>query len=55
MKCKRCRRAEAAVDLPSHHSAFCPDCFFVFFQRQVKEGIRKFRLLTPEDRVLVCV
>lgn len=55
MKCKRCRRAEAAVDLPSHHSAFCPDCFFVFFRRQVEEGIRKFRLLTPEDRVLVCV
>jgi len=55
MKCKRCRRAEAAVDLPSHHSAFCPDCFFVFFRRQVKEGIRKFRLLAPEDRVLVCV
>ena len=55
MKCKRCRRAEAAVDLPSHHSAFCPDCFFVFFRRQVKEGIRKFRLLSPEDRVLVCV
>jgi tRNA(Ile)-lysidine synthase TilS/MesJ len=55
MKCKRCRRAEASVDLPSHHSAFCPDCFFVFFQRQVKEGIRKFRLLSPADRVLVCV
>jgi tRNA(Ile)-lysidine synthase TilS/MesJ len=55
MKCKRCRRAEAAVDLPSHHSAFCPDCFFVFFRRQLEEGIRKFRLLTPEDRVLVCV
>ncbi len=55
MKCKRCRRADAAVDLPSHHSAFCPDCFFVFFRRQVVEGIRKFRLLLPEDRVLVCV
>lgn len=55
MKCKRCRRAEAAVDLPSHHSAFCPDCFFVFFRRQVQEGIRKFRLLSKEDRVLVCV
>jgi len=55
MKCKRCRRAEAAVDLPSHHAAFCPDCFFLFFQRQVKEGIRKFRLLSPSDRVLVCV
>ena len=55
MKCKRCRRAEAAVELPSHHAAFCPDCFFVFFRRQVTEGIRKLRLLSPEDRVLVCV
>lgn len=55
MKCKRCRRAEAAVELPSHHAAFCPDCFFIFFRRQVTEGIRKLRLLAPEDRVLVCV
>jgi tRNA(Ile)-lysidine synthase TilS/MesJ len=55
MKCKRCRQAEAAVDLPSHHAAFCPDCFFVFFQRQVREGIRRYRLLAPGDRVLVCV
>jgi len=55
MKCKRCRRAEAAVDLPSHHAAFCPDCFFLFFRRQVTEGIRKLRLLSPRDRVLVCV
>ncbi|MBI5904755.1 MAG: adenine nucleotide alpha hydrolase family protein [Deltaproteobacteria bacterium] len=55
MKCKRCRRADAAVELPSHHSAFCPDCFYLFFRRQVTEGIRKFRLLSPDDRVLVCV
>ncbi len=55
MKCRRCRKAVAAVDLPSHNSAFCPDCFFLFFRRQVQEGIRKFRLLSPEDRVLVCV
>jgi len=55
MKCKRCRRAEAAVDLPSHHAAFCPDCFFLFFRRQVTEGIRKHRLLSREDRILVCV
>jgi len=55
MKCKRCRRAAAAVELPSHHAAFCPDCFFVFFHRQVREGIRRFRLFSPGDRVLVCV
>ncbi len=55
MKCKRCRKTRAAVDLPSHNSAFCPECFFLFFRRQVEEGIRKFRLLSAGDRVLVCV
>ncbi|MBI5420040.1 MAG: adenine nucleotide alpha hydrolase family protein [Deltaproteobacteria bacterium] len=55
MKCTRCRKTQAAVDLPSHHSAFCPECFFVFFRRQVEEGIRNFSLLSPGDRVLVCV
>jgi uncharacterized protein (TIGR00269 family) len=55
VKCRRCRKAEAAVDLPSHNSAFCADCFFLFFRRQVVEGIRKLSLLSPEDRVLVCV
>lgn len=55
MKCRRCRKADAAVELRSHNAAFCPDCFFRFFRRQVEEGIRKQRLLSPADRVLVCV
>lgn len=55
MKCKRCRKATAAVELRSHNAAFCPECFFLFFRRQVEEGIRKHRLLAHNDRVLVCV
>jgi tRNA(Ile)-lysidine synthase TilS/MesJ len=55
MKCKRCRKATAAVELRSHNAAFCPECFFLFFRRQVEEGIRKQRLLSRRDRVLVCV
>ena len=55
MKCRRCGKTPASVDLPSHHAAFCPGCFFVFFRKQVAEGIRRFALLDPDDRVLVCV
>jgi len=55
VKCKRCRKARAAVELPSHHTAFCPECFFIFFRRQVTEGIRKLSLFSRKDRVLVCV
>lgn len=55
MKCKRCRGATAAVDLPSHHAAFCAECFFLFFRGRVEEGIRSLSLLSSSDRVLVCV
>ncbi len=55
MKCKRCGKTPASVDLPSHHAAFCADCFFLFFRRQVEAGIRRFALLAAHDRVLVCV
>jgi tRNA(Ile)-lysidine synthase TilS/MesJ len=55
VKCKRCRCASAVIELPGSHAAFCADCFFHHFRKQVEEGIRRFRLLSPSDRVLVCV
>lgn len=53
-KCKRCR-ARAVVQLPSHNSAFCRDCFFLFFQRQVQRAIEEQRMFGTGDRVLVAV
>lgn len=57
MKCTRCK-APAVVALPSHNSAFCPDCYLDFFRRQVEKGIRKGDsepLFTREDRILVAL
>lgn len=54
MKCKRCK-ATAVVALPSHHTAFCADCFRAFFARQVQRGIESQRLFTREERVLVAL
>lgn len=54
MKCRRCK-APAVVKLPSHHAGFCPDCFQLFFTRQVEKAIRKHKMFTFEDRVLVCL
>ncbi|MCF8109156.1 MAG: adenine nucleotide alpha hydrolase family protein [Desulfohalobiaceae bacterium] len=39
-KCIRCRQ-QAEIHLPSHHANFCPDCFLLFFQRQVSRGLKK--------------
>ena len=54
MKCTRCK-APAVVALPSHHSGFCEHCFLDFFARQVEKGIRKQRLFTHEDSILVAL
>jgi len=41
------------VDLESHHTAFCRDCFFTFVERQAKRAIVELRMIGKEDRVLV--
>ncbi len=54
MKCKRCG-ALAAVKLPSHHAGFCPECFELFFRRQVETAVRRHAMIRPGEKVLVAV
>lgn len=54
MKCTRCK-ATAAVSLPSHNAGFCPDCFLDFFRGQVEKGIRRQKLFTHDDKILVAI
>lgn len=54
MKCKVCK-AEAAVGLRSHNTAFCEKCFLEFFRRQVQRGIESMRLFGRSDRILVAL
>lgn len=54
MKCTRCK-VEAVVSLPSHNSAFCPDCYLDFFTKQVEKGIHKQKLFTHDDKILVAL
>ncbi len=54
MKCTRCR-AVAAVALPRHNAGFCPDCFQVFFTRQVEKAIKDNLLFSKEDKILTAL
>ncbi|MBG0790803.1 MAG: adenine nucleotide alpha hydrolase family protein [Desulfovibrionaceae bacterium] len=54
MKCTRCK-ATAHVALPSHHSGFCKDCFPLFFTRQVETAIRREKMFTHDERILVAL
>jgi tRNA-5-methyluridine54 2-sulfurtransferase len=54
MKCRKCK-ALAAVALPSHNTAFCPDCFPQFFRSQVERAVRRHAMIQPGERVLAAV
>ncbi len=54
MKCRKCGDS-AMIELRRHNTAFCAPDFQEFFRNQVREAIRKHRMFTREERVLVAV
>lgn len=54
MKCSRCGQ-EAFVKFKRHNAAFCNDCFNIFFERQVEGAIRRKKMFTKDENVLVGV
>lgn len=54
MKCRKCGGG-AVIELPRHNAAFCAPDFQVFFRKQVAEAIRKHKMFTTEEPVLVAV
>src|SRR5258706_15191475 len=54
MKCRKCGDA-AVLELRRHNSAFCAPDFLEFFRNQGREAIRKHRMFTKDEQVLVAV
>lgn len=54
MKCTRCRQL-ATIELRRHNAAFCVADFLDFFRNQVREAIRRHRMFTRDERILVAV
>ncbi len=54
MKCRKCGQS-AVIELRRHNAAFCQPDFIEFFRNQVREAIRKHRMLAKDERVLVAV
>ena len=54
MKCRKCG-GSATIELRRHNAAFCVDDYLEFFRNQVREAIRKHRMFTRDERVLVAV
>jgi uncharacterized protein (TIGR00269 family) len=54
VKCRKCGD-RATIELRRHNAAFCAAYFQEFFRKQVREAIRKHRMFTTEEPVLVAV
>jgi uncharacterized protein (TIGR00269 family) len=54
VKCRKCGNT-AVLELRRHNAAFCAPDFLEFFRNQVREAIRKHRMLGQEEHVLVAV
>jgi uncharacterized protein (TIGR00269 family) len=54
VKCTKCG-ATATLELRRHNAAFCEPDFLTFFRRQVAEAIRKHRMFSRDEPVLVAV
>ena len=54
MKCRKCGE-RATIELRRHNAAFCAGDFQDFFRKQVREAIRKHRMFTMDETVLVAV
>ncbi len=54
MRCIKCQE-KAVIELRRHNSAFCRDHYLEFFRNQVARSIRRHRMFTHEDRLLLAV
>lgn len=54
MRCTRCGR-KACLEIRRHRAAFCPEHLLEHLRSQVARAIVRFRMVGPEDRLLVAV
>jgi uncharacterized protein (TIGR00269 family) len=54
VRCRTCG-ARAVIELRRHNAAFCADDFLAFFRHQVREAIRRHRMFSRDEPVLVAV
>lgn len=54
MRCKKCPN-QAAIKLPQHNTSYCNVCFTEFVHSQVAKAIKKQKMFSHNDRILVAV
>jgi uncharacterized protein (TIGR00269 family) len=54
MRCRKCER-QAAIHMRQHRLALCPQHYLEWFRDQTERMIEKYRMFSPQERILVAV
>ncbi len=54
MKCKKCG-GKAVINMPQHNMGLCKDDFLQWLPEQMQKHIKKQKMFTPEEKILVAV
>ncbi len=54
MKCRKCGR-QAVFNMRRHKLALCAEHYLEWFPAQVERAVHKYKMFTPDDRLLVAV
>lgn len=54
MKCRKCHQ-KAIINMPEHRLALCQACYSPWFLEHTERAIKKFKMFTHQDRILVAV
>ncbi len=59
MKCRRCKdkgiSSKAIIFLPHHNLSLCKNCFGEWYEYRLRQTIKKTRMFTPGEKILVAV
>lgn len=59
MNCRICKdkglSRKAVIFLPHHNLSLCKDCFLVWYEHQLDSTIRKMKMFTRKDKILVAI
>ena len=59
LKCRICKdkglSRKAVIYLPHHNLSLCKDCFLTWYEHQLNSTIKKMKMFTPKDKVLIAV
>ncbi len=54
MRCRKCQ-VQAAIHMRQHRLALCPQHYLEWFGEQTERMIEKYRMFSPQERILVAV